>query len=805
MLLRLSSLFGTGTRQQCSRRFPSAVRPLPTSLLRRLPSLAAIMPCLIWTAIVVGQVPTAQPQQGVPVQSGQGQQSQGQPNSATDPIAKKLQDPRAPGSGSADPNPQLEQDARYQKLFGEVTQLKDLPSDRLLHAQSPAADAVFSDEATGRKTADVGDLLMRSKSAHGVNVQKRTPIISDTRVRGQRVGQVLASGSYWAPARMDLDTMMSKIDSRLIDNAILIKGPYAVRYGPGFRFVDLQLLHSPRNTDGMHGMTSVNYNHNGEQLYGRQALWGGGEDYGLYMSYGYKTGNDYETGSGRPIPASYQAGDLFLAAGYDLSPTESIEFNYLRLDQDDTELAGLVFDLNFLDTDGYEVVYTNTAPGFADRFTSEVWYNRTVFEGDTRKPGKATQIPTLGSDLESPSGFDGFGITDGDALSGGYRMEANYIRFNAWGGEKQISVGTDLIWLNQELNDIEPLAPAASNNFPVPRSYSIDVGLYVQQIEQWAPRFSVTSGARVDVMVADAEDLVPGVPLPISDLKESQLQRDYLMGAMHLTGSYELQPDWNLDLGVGASQRPPTLTELYADNSFIGSLQRGLTFLEGDPQLKTEKMLQLDLGTRYDGEILNLGLFGYQSWVHDFITYDLITPAGAIEGFPQGAAFVNTDLATLTGFEAYGQYQFTPMLSFFGNVSFLEGRDLSRNSPARQYTGSFRSAVDLAKEPLPGIAPLESRLGILIQDPSPERRWGLEFLARIVEEQDQVATSLEEINTPGFTTYDIRGYLRVNRWLLTSGVQNLTDEFYREHVDYRTGLGVFRPGISYYTGIQVEY
>lgn len=129
--------------------------------------------------------------------------------------------------------------------------------------------------------------------------------------------------------------MMNKIDSRLIENAILVKGPYATRYGPGFRFVDLEFIHAPRYENGFeaHGMTSATFNTNGQQWYGRQSLWGGSDDYGFHISYGHQTGNDYTTGDGFAIPTSYKSRDLFVAMGYDLSASETLEINLLRLDQ----------------------------------------------------------------------------------------------------------------------------------------------------------------------------------------------------------------------------------------------------------------------------------------------------------------------------------------------------------------------------------------------------------------------------------------------------------------------------------------
>ena len=713
--------------------------------------------------------------------------------------------PTAPASqpSNSTVSEQLRQDERLSKLFGDVDQVDALPETRRPKAVSPGANAVFSDEATGRQTADIGSLLKQSKGTQGVAIQHRTPIISDTRIRGQRVGQVLASGSYWAPARMDLDTMMSKIDSRLIEDVILIKGPYAANYGPSFRVVDIDFIKAPRfNGRESHGSTSASFNTNGDHWYGRQSLWGGDEDSGYYISYGHQTANDYETGaSGFFMPSSFKSRDLFVALGWDLSSCEKLEFNLLRLDQTDVEFPGLVFDINFLVTDGYEVTYTNTDAWWSDELRLEFWYNRTRFEGDTLRPGKARQIPQLATTLESPSGTDGFAVTDVDALSAGYRLE----NLNDL-GNGTFSYGTDLILVNQELNDIEPFAPANDNNFPIPRSSSVDIGFFASEVEQLSDRFSMTAGGRFDMVFTDSADLVAGVPNPLSDLKDSDLNKSFFLGAAYLTAQYELNCAWDINAGMGIASRAPTLTELYAENSFIGSLQPGLTFLLGDPKLKQETLYQLDLALRYADGGNRFGIQGYYSWIEDYITYDLLDPPGVIDGLQLGAGFVNTDLAEILGFEFYAQRELTSAISLFATSSYMQGSDLTRTNPARQSSVPDRS--DLAgfeDEPLPGIPPLDSRLGILIEDPGPRPSWGLEFSARIVDNQDKFAASLLEVETPGFTTYDIRAYRAVSQWLFTFGVENLGDKFYQEHVDYRTGLGVFRPGIAGYMSAEVAY
>ncbi|MEO0529792.1 MAG: TonB-dependent receptor [Planctomycetota bacterium] len=734
-------------------------------------------------------------------------------------------DPVAPRSRE-NPRPSSEQainDSRAAALFGSVDDVDALTGERRMRADSPASDVVFGGQAIGRNTADSGNLLQQAISSHGVATQNRNPLVSETRVRGQRVGQVLASGSYWAPARMDLDTMLNKLDSRLIQDMVLIKGPYSPRYGPGFRFVDVEFIQSPRYASGPqhHGSTSALFETNGQQFYGRQSFWGGSADSGYHVSYGHRTGNDYRAGendfididpvTGRDgffLPASYKSRDLFIAYGHDLSAYETVEFNYLRLDQTDVEFPGLVFDLNFLVTDGYEITYTHDNPLFADRFTAEFWYNRTRFEGDNFRDGKARQQPFLIDDI-------GLAVTDGDALSAGYRMESTYDQ----GGGDRVSFGTDLIVLNQELNDIEDLDATEEltdidglQNYPIPRSHQVDLGYYAETAQQVGDWTTVTVGIRGDVVVTNASNTFPLAELATDELLESDLQQTFLLGSAFVTADVAMTRELTASFGAGYAQRPPTLTELYAGGPFIGSLQRGRTFLVGDPQLNQEQAIQLDYGLRGDYGTLRGGVHGFYAWVFDYLTFDLFEPSGVAGadafGFPAGAALVNTDLATLAGAEMYGQADLTQHVSFFGTFSYVQGTDQTRDGAARQFDPAGRPRSDFVlpdSEALPGINPMETRVGFLIQDNTPADRWGVELSARIVSDQSRFAATLEEVATPGFTTYDIRTYVRQGQWLLTAGFENLTDKFYREHLDYRSGRGVFRPGLSFYSGLEVTY
>lgn len=694
-----------------------------------------------------------------------------------------------------------------QALLGGSNAIGQLSKERQYKARGPATDAVLGAESLFRKTTDTGNLVGKSITVRGVSTQQRGPIVTDTRVRGQRAGQVLAAGSFWTPVRMDLDTMMSKIDSRLIDNLLVIKGPYSPRYGPGFSFIDIDLLATPRYEGGMqhHGTTSIDYLTNGEQVYGRQTLFGGNDVWGYRVSYGHRTGNDYETGDpGRFMPSSYNSRDLNVALGFDPSRDQRIEFNYLRLDQTGVEYPGLVFDTRYLVTNGYELKYFNEDPRLADYHFAEVWFNRTRFEGDTFGLAKNLHIPSLKQFLYSDSGFDGTGVTDGDGSSLGYRNE--FVYGNR--GFDHLAIGSDMIYLKQGINDREDQLDPAFNNFPLLPSESMDFGFYFERVRQVGNFTTINAGARIDTIATTASaDNVDGFSSYYFD--DTIYDQTFTTWTAYLKSDTQLTEHWTGTVGLGLGQRPPTLTEMYTHGTFIGSLQKGVTFMTGDPELRPEILKQVDVGLSGNYERLQMGANYFHAWIEDYITYDSFSAYSGSQGLPSGAGYVNTARAIMQGVEAYGRYQWLPRVDLFGGLSYVEGDDRTRDSTFYfdSMYGYDRSGVSgVPVEPLPGIPPLDSRIGFFLHEPGTNPSWGVECSMRAVARQDRVATTLGEIATPGFTTIDIRGFKRVGEHLmLTGGVENLTDRFYREHLDYRSGWGVFRPGIGFYTGVELNY
>src|SRR5262249_49140344 len=152
----------------------------------------------------------------------------------------------------------------------------------------------------------------------------------------------------------------SKFDPTLVRDIQVTKGPYSVRYGPGFAFLDIATFDSPRSEPGtfeIHERTLFGYSSNGQGLHGLQMLSFGAPDWGVRATYDIRVSNDYKAGEGIDVPSSYNSQTGQIVAGLNLNDCNRIEFKAVRLYQHDVEFPGLFFDLNRLDTEAYSLRY----------------------------------------------------------------------------------------------------------------------------------------------------------------------------------------------------------------------------------------------------------------------------------------------------------------------------------------------------------------------------------------------------------------------------------------------------------------
>lgn len=683
--------------------------------------------------------------------------------------------------------------------------------ERVSAAASPGGTGVVGgDQAQFYASTDAGDLFARASS--GIEVQRRSPIANEARIRGYKLGEIntWSDGAFWFPARNDLDTFLSKIDSGNIRDAVILKGPYSPRLGPGFAFIDIVTDDTPRYRNGTewHGRTTTNYKDNGEQIYGRQTIFGGGEDWGTRLSYGQRTGNDYTMGDGRTIPSSYNSRDVDFAYGYDPTPDSRIEFGYIRLDQTGLEFPGQVFDTNLLITDGWRARYLLNNQRYFDQLEVRGWYNQTSFKGDAQAYGKRQQIPELDA-----SGFKGF--TDGQLSSGGAQTAVTWGKAN----EVQWTVGTDYRYLSQRVNEFDSLFQIPCElNYPVPRTVQNTVGLFFENRNPVSNRLLLKFGGRVDLMNSNVTRTPPGFEetdcgcgcdhsQAVADaLGVADLDRNFTLWLSYINAEYKLNENITLLSGVGFSMRPGTPTELYAVGPFLASLQQGFTSVIGNPNLAPEKLYQIDMGVRTNFERFRSGVNVFTAIVNDAVTFEAISDVqGKIVLAADNALqvrYINTGTAFFYGGELYAEYDLLDVLTPFATMNYVRVEDQTRGNRGNPLLGLPNPAT----EPFPNIAPIDVRMGLRFHEAGNKPNYGMDVIWRLVGDQDEFAASLGEQGTVGFSVWDVRAYWQLNQNLLvTAGMENVFDNFYREHLDLRTGLGVYQPGRTTYVGLELRY
>ncbi|MEX2186709.1 MAG: TonB-dependent receptor [Pirellulales bacterium] len=666
--------------------------------------------------------------------------------------------------------------------FGGFVDLSTLSPERAAAASTSASDVVSGAESEVRNTADTSDLLVRSLSTTGLYVHSRNPISNDLRIRGFRFSQIRnhVHGAFWTPIRPDFDSPLSKIDSSLIKDIVVVKGPYSVRQGPGFAFIDIELQDTERHEGGWgwSGRSAAIFDTNGDQFNFRQSFSGGDETQGIRVGYAERGGVDYESGDGFLVASGYHSHDWDLAYGWDVGPDSQLEFMYQRVDQTDVELPAQYFDVDYLVADGFSVRYTEECLGWADRFQVDTWWNRSRFAGNANNQSKQG-VGGVGGAPAFPLLIGNGNI--GDERSAGVRTAIS------WGCVDcgMVTLGADYTFVDQEYIET---ADRYFGFFGLPRSVADNPGIFADTTLPLSSRTTVKAGARVDWAGVNT---VPGT------LAQNAMDdQNYTLGAGYITSEYELTDVWKLNAGYGYAERAPTPTDLYA-LTFLELLQPGgdLDFrgsLRGSnpAALDKERLSQFDVGASYEYCYVRGGINLFFGWVDDYITYQY--NGGVMDT-------VNTD-AQLAGGEWFTEVDLTEDWTGFATISYVQAKDEVRN------------------EPLWGIPPLDSRVGLRFQRPD----WGFEFAARIVDNQDRIAraiftdgimsASLGEQVTPGFTSLDIRGFYAINDvWRLVGGVENIGDRNYQEHLDARRDLsygtpgGVFRPGVNAYFGLIGTY
>lgn len=262
-------------------------------------------------------------------------------------------------------------------------------------------------------------------------------------------------------------------------------------------------------------------------------------------------------------------------------------------------------------------------------------------------------------------------------------------------------------------------------------------------------RVTLEAGARYDWVRADPLEEDPASPIGAI--------RDRTFNAA--SGSLGLLVDAGGGISLGASVarafRTPDIPELYSEGPHLAAY----VYEIGNPSLGTEVGTGLDAFARLSTRTVEAEVAGFYNDISGYV-YGEETGEISPGGLPV-YQFRGND-AVLKGFEGSVDWRAIGDLVVQGTASYVRG------------------ALAETDRPLPLIPPLQGRLALEYAPTS----WFARAEAELAARQDRVGEF--ETETPGYAVFHLSAGLRFNLGgrlnVLTLGVENLTDEVYRNHL-----------------------
>ena len=623
--------------------------------------------------------------------------------------------------------------------------------------------------------ADAGGLM---RSMPGVDAVRRGPVGLDPNVRGlseTQVGVYIGGLRTFPAGPGRMDTPLSHIDPSTIERIDVVKGPYALTWGPGnMSAVRVEQRGEDPPPTPLTGSVHTGYDTNRQSVetsgfaMGRQGRW-------FYSANGaWREGNDYTSGSGRAIAGDFRSAEGRGRIGVDLSARSTLSFTGSYQDQDDIDYPGRMLHAEYFRTGMGQLKYTfEQGSGRLRAVEARVGAQQTLH----RMTNRTKPSYDRGMRVEMP--------TEVQNLNG--RVAVDLVPAPLW----DVTVGGDVLHTFRDATRTRSMVDMdmVNREEPWPGVTLTQAGVFAQSTRRvgWL-RLSGTT--RLDVARADVNnptDLFLSTLAPSTDLQQNDVM---FSGA--LTAALPLSDAWTVSVGGGSVARPPDALERYADRVPAAKSQMSAEF-QGNPLVNPERSTQLDLWIEGSSARWSLNVNGFARWIDDSITFAESDIEPVLPMSPAVYRYTNGE-ATFYGAEASGSVTPLPRVTLRASGSYLWGRD------------------DAFDEPAFGVAPAAGEVALrwspVLGLPSVRNAF-LESTVRFVDTQDRVATVRGESPTDGYTLVGLGSGVRVlNRVQLQLGVENLLDVAYANHlnaVNPFRGVQVAEPGRMFTMDVTVAF
>jgi len=636
---------------------------------------------------------------------------------------------------------------------------------------------------------DVGSMMRVIPNVSGV---RRGGAVSDPVVRGFKYSQLnvqLNNGQKiegGCPNRMD--PAIAHIDVDDISSLEIIKGPYALQYGPNFGgVVNMKTKRPyPRKKFGINVEAMLGYESNWNGFKNRLSINGGNEKVFFSLSgnlkkYGnYKDGNDNEVSSEfERFNYTAQLGispfkNNYLILSYDQSFGKNVMFPTLPMDEreDDTRLLSL----------DYKVM--KITRHFSE-FRAKLYISDVDHTMDNKGRPFSDTVVALSYIQTRNYGF---------RLDGKFNFDENEMIFGT-DYEHILKDGT-----RTKTKILEPTMPEMSEKLWNDAQIQNN-GLFVLYRRTFGD-LVFDAAVRVDFNRANSGELKL-VKMGNVIYSDADANSSFTNLSVSAGGQYNFSNKFSLNLSLGRGVRSPDMNE-----RFIILLPVGYDNYDylGNPALKPEANHEVDLTAIFnlpEAGIIEGGYFF--SYVTNFISGELVPESVAkpqTKGVYGVKRFYNEDYVYLHGFEI--TYQ-SPDIKKWGVGARVAGTK-GINAETTNYiieNGEVTGSETIKNDPLPEIPPIEGSIDVYYK--FFKARLIPAFNLRMVATQKKVSLAYMEDETPGFTLLNFNCSYQFNTYLkITGGVSNILDKAYYEHLNRKIigGKGeLYEPGRVFYINL----
>jgi len=639
---------------------------------------------------------------------------------------------------------------------------------------------------------DIGDYLRSIPNVAGV---RKGGAGIDPVVRGFKFSQlnVNVGGGLkvenGCPNRMDPVT--SHIEAEDIESIEVLKGPFALKYGPSFGGIINLKTENPHpferfevHANAVYGF-ETNWNGQKEHL----SVFGGNKKVYFLFSGGYRNYGNYRSGKierkDTTFSTSFRKNNYTAKIGFSPTKNQSIIFSYDEIHGRDVLYPVLPMDEKSDDTRMIAVDYhLKNIPGKlktldVKMYQSDVNHN---MDNSLRVTWAAKQMVSIV-----------------DATNTGGRAELG-LQFSKF----QITTGLDVENIYKDgtrTMTMQMMGTTSTKKSNLWKAANIQNAGFFGECKTTFSSIELLGAIRLDYNNADSKDTLKVISGGISYFDKTSSQFTNLSASMGITKKFN--KDLKLCLALGKGTRSPNMLERFIKLMAVG--YDNYDYL-GNPQLKPETNYEADLTLTYSrAKTGSAYINGFYSKVQDYI-YSTMLPSTIIK--PQTAGvlgvkqFVNVDYVTFMGFE-FG-YTSPAELKFGGSIigSFTYGRipEVTKYLiTGTQVTGETIIKNDALSE----IPPFESTVSMYYK--MVKGKLVPQLSIRAVADQHHVSQAFYEHDTPGFGLINFTIKYTINKYTkITAGINNILDKAYYEHLNRKiigsTG-NLYEPGRTFFVNL----